>query len=444
MAVQARLPPQTGHKLDTNWALAPAMPHSARSSKLETRSTRLKLPIAKKPVFVRIGPGVALGYRRNQTAGVWVLRVSNGSSGHWTKRIAAADDLQAADGGAVLDFWQAQERGRNLVRASGKNDGDSGKLVTVAEAVDRYEAELQARGGERANAARVRLHLSDTLAGRTVALLSARDFRPWRDALVRKKLSPAAVNRVNACLKACLNLAAAEDERIGNRRAWAKALASIPDAGEPRNAILAEATIRKIVDSAYRNVGAEFGLLTELAAVTGARVSQLWRLTVQDVQGRGEPRLMMPSSRKGRGVKKVQRRPLPISASLAARLRLAAQGRPGTAPLLVKPSSEPWRKSDHARLFARAVRQAGLEDSELPPSSLTISALRHSSIVRQLINGVPIRIVAVNHDSSVGMLERVYSRFIADHSDKLSRQAMLDLDAPATAKVLRMRPEHVS
>jgi integrase len=415
------------------------MPHSVRSSKLETRTTRLKLPIAKKPVFVRIGPGVALGYRRNQTAGAWVLRVADGTGSHWAKRIADADDLQAADGGAILDFWQAQERARSLARASGKDDGDTGKLVTVAEAVDRYDAELQARGGDRANAARVRLHLSETLAGKTVALLAARDFRPWRDALVRKKLSPAAVNRVNSCLKACLNLAAAEDERIGNRRAWRKALASIPDAVEPRNAILAEATIRKIVDSAYRNTGAEFGLLTELAAVTGARVSQLWGLTVQDVQGRGEPRLLLPSSRKGRGVKKVQRRPVPISANLAARLRLAAQGRPGTAPLLVKPGGEPWRKSDHARLFARAVRQAGIEESELPPSSLTIYALRHSNIVRQLIGGVPIRIVAVNHDTSVGMLERVYSRYIADHSDKLSREAMLDLGAPAAAKVVAIR-----
>jgi len=420
------------------------MPRSARSSKLETRTTRLKLPIARKPVFVRIGPGVALGYRRTKTAGTWVLRVADGIGGHWTKRIADADDLQAADGGPTLDFWQAQERARGLARASGKDEGDSGKLVTVAEAVARYEAELQARGGDRANAARVRLHLSDTLAGKTVALLTARDFRPWRDALVRRKLSPAAVNRVNSCLKACLNLAAAEDERIGNRRAWGKALASIPDAVEPRNAILAEATIRKIVDSAYRNIGVEFGLLTELAAVTGARVSQLARLEVQDVQGRGEPRLLMPSSRKGRGVKKVQRRPLPISANLAARLRLAAQGRPGTAPLLVKPGGEPWRKSDHARLFVRAVRQAGIEESELPPSTLTIYALRHSNIVRQLISGVPIRIVSVNHDTSVGMLERVYSRYIADHSDELSREAMLDFGAPAAAKGVQFRQERAS
>jgi tetratricopeptide (TPR) repeat protein len=91
----------------------------------------------------------------------------------------------------ALDFWQAQERARALARASGKDDGDTGKLVTVAEAVARYEAELQARGGDCPNAARVRLHLSDTLAGKTVALLTARDFRPWRDALLRKKLSHA-------------------------------------------------------------------------------------------------------------------------------------------------------------------------------------------------------------------------------------------------------------
>src|SRR5437773_8887005 len=85
------------------------MPRSARSSKLETRSSRLKLPVARKPTFVRIGPGVALGYRRNQTAGTWVVRVADGKGGHWTKRIADADDFENADG-AILDFWQAQER----------------------------------------------------------------------------------------------------------------------------------------------------------------------------------------------------------------------------------------------------------------------------------------------------------------------------------------------
>jgi integrase len=404
------------------------MPRSARSSKLETRTSRLRLPIARKPTFVRIGPGVALGYRRNQTAGAWVLRVADGKGGHWSKRLADADDFQVANGGAVLDYWQAQERARSLARASDK-DGDADKLVTVKEAVDRYEAELKARGGDPANAARIRVHLSEILAAKTVALLTARDFRPWRDALAKRRLSPAAINRSNSCLKACLNLAAAHDERIVNYRAWEKGLSSIPDAAESRNVILAESTIRKIVESAYQNVGAEFGLLTELAAVTGARVSQLARLEVQDVQGdREDPRLMMPSSRKGRGTKKMVRRPVPISANLAARLLLTAKGRPGTASLLTKPSGQPWQKSDHTRLFARAV--ADIDEFASPP---TIYALRHSSIVRQLLGSVPVRVVAVNHDTSVAMLERTYSRFIADHADGLSRRAMLDLDAAPSA-----------
>jgi integrase len=413
------------------------MPRSARSSKLETRTSRLKLRIARKPTFVRIGPGVALGYRRNQTAGTWVLRVADGKGGHWSKRLADADDLQVADGGAVLDYWQAQERARSLARRGKDRDADVGKLITVKEAVDRYEAELEARGGDRANAARVRVHLPDTLSGKTVALLAARDLRPWRDALVSKRLSPAAINRANSCFKASLNLAAAQDERIVNHRAWEKGLSSISDAVESRNVIVAEPTVRKIVDSAYRNAGAEFGLLTELAAVTGARVSQLARLEIQDVQGdRADPRLMMPSSRKGRGMKKVLRRPVPISSSLAVRLLRVAGGRPNNAPLLTKPSGEPWKRSDHTRLFARAV--ADIEESSSP---LTIYALRHSSIVRQLLASVPIRVVAVNHDTSVAMLERTYSRYIGDHSDSLSRAAMLDLDPPNVvgANVVRMR-----
>ena len=42
-----------------------------------------------------------------------------------------------------------------------------------------------------------------------------------------------------------------------------------------------------------------------------------------------------------------------------------------------------------------AVAAAGLD-----PHEVTIYALRHSSIVRQLLAGVPVRVVAVNHDTS--------------------------------------------
>ena len=64
---------------------------------------------------------------------------------------------------------------------------------------------------------------------------------------------------------------------------------------------------------------------------------------------------------------------------------------------------------------------AGLE-----PAKVTIYALRHSSIVRQLLANTPIRVVATLHDTSVVMIERTYSKFITDHSDALSRRALLD------------------
>src|SRR5436190_1760333 len=45
------------------------MARSIRSNALEARTNRLKLGVARKPAWVRIGDGLSLGYRRNQTAG---------------------------------------------------------------------------------------------------------------------------------------------------------------------------------------------------------------------------------------------------------------------------------------------------------------------------------------------------------------------------------------
>jgi integrase len=418
------------------------MPRSMRAPALETRTARLKLPIIgrNKPYWARIGQGIALGYRRNQGPGTWSVRVANGGrgAGHWTLLIGAADDHDAANGDSVLTFWQAQQKARNLGLAA-RHGGDSGgKFGTVAEALAAYESDLKLRGGDLGNVRRVRLHLPAAVASKTVATLAARDFKPWRAALLRAELSPAAINRSNSIFKAVLNHAAAHDERIGNGRAWERALASIPDAVQSRNVILDDETIRAIVTGAYR-VSPEFGLLVEVAGVTGARVSQLAGLLVRDLQSaRTDPRLMMPSSKKGRERKKVAHRPVPIPPALAVRLLVNAQGREAEAPLLVKPSGEPWKRADHLRLFRRAVALAELDTVE---PVITLYALRHSSIVRQLLAGTPIRLVAVVHDTSVAMIEKTYSRHIADVSDVPLRRAMLDVGAPAEANVIALRRE---
>jgi len=92
------------------------MARSVRNAGLETRTARLKLPVARKPVFIRIGPGLSLGYCRNQVAGIWVLRLADGRGGATTKAIGTADE--GSNGAAVLDYWQAQERTGSGARAS--------------------------------------------------------------------------------------------------------------------------------------------------------------------------------------------------------------------------------------------------------------------------------------------------------------------------------------
>jgi len=437
------------------------MARRVRSPKLETRTARLdKLKVRKKPYSVPVAPGVILLYRRNHGAGTWGVRLTDGKD--QTHRLALADDYAEADGRDVLDFWQAQDAAR---ARAGEYAGDAAP-VTVAAALDQYEADLRVRGGDLGNVKRARSHAPPAMLDRIVSSLKAGELRQWRDGLA-EALAPASVNRTATCLKAALNLAAARDERI-TRRPWESGLRALPDAETARNLILPDTTVRAIVQECYRpNAHAfahlegearekieretarwsdAFGLLVEVLAVTGARVSQAARLEVRDVQGdRADPRLMLPSSKKGRGTKKVERRPVPIPADLALRLRTAATSRSEEKPLLAKPNGQPWERSDHDRPFERAIgrlRTKAQEDARKRGGDagaqekvaralegVTVYALRHSSIVRQLLANVPIRIVAVNHDTSVAMIEKNYSRFISDHADAMARKALLDVSA---------------
>jgi integrase len=408
------------------------MARRARSSIFETPDARKKLPVRKKPYHAaKLARGVNLDYRRNMAAGTWVVKVADGKGSNWTAAIGTADDIGPADGTHVFDFWQAQDRARAKARRGPDDTGDDGKTATITKALEGYAADLKLRGADPGNVARVRTHLPETLAGKSCSRVTSRDLREWRDGLA-DKLAPATINRTRNALVAALRLAAEHDEHIAtNRRAWETGLASLPDAEESRNVILDEAAIRAVIAKANEQNPA-FGLLVETAAITGARVSQLARLEVQDLQDhRSNPRLMMPSSKKGRGQKKISHRPVPITPDLAAKLRTAASGREPTAPLLTRPSGQPWQRSDHSRPFARAASAAGLD-----PDEATIYALRHSSIVRQLLANVPVRVVAVNHDTSVVMIERTYSRHIGDHADALARKALLDLGAPAAGNVV--------
>lgn len=414
------------------------MARTIRNAKIDTRSARSKLPVGKTVYWVPLTHGHALGYRKGPKGGAWVAKYVTPEK-RLEKTLGSADDLLEADGGGILNHRQAQDKA--LEWFASLATADVPPATTLAQALDVYEADLKTRGGDAGNVERLRRHIPLHLLKKAIPSLTAADLRDWRDGLCKSRAA-ATVNRTCNAFKAALNLAADRDEAILTRNAWEKGLASLPDAEEARNVILPEATIKKIIAAAYRE-SAEFGLLVEVAAVTGSRYGQITGLVAGDLQAdREEPRLMMPSSKKGKGIKKVLRRPVPIPLALARKLRKAVGDRPVTAPLLVKPSGGEWRKSHHIRPFHRAViavftadRQADGEKARIEDESkgerITIYALRHSSIVRQILHGVPVRVVAVMHDTSVAMIEKNYSKFLADHSDAIARAAMFDIGESA-------------
>jgi integrase len=388
----------------------------------------LRLKVRRKPYFVPVAPGISLGYRRNLGPGSWLVRCADGKGGAWTKGFSTADDFEDASGEQILDFWTAQGRARELVR--GKHT-EAAKPITVAEALHEYERDLAGRGGLVAHVQRVRRLLTPALLERPVGLLIMRELRHWRDGQRGRGLAPASVTRTSKALAAALNYAADHDPTIANRAAWKIGLAALPDSQAARAAaVLSDDQVRAVVAACYAD-SERLGLLAEVLAVTGARPVQVARLLVDDLE---TDRLMMPRSAKGRGRKRIERRPLPIPPSLAAKLRAAAGDRPGDAPLLQRPDGAAWHSghSDHSRPFERALAAAGLP-------KVVPYALRHSSITRALQRGLSPRLVADAHDTSIAMLERTYAKYIADYSDAALRTAQIELE-PATIDMVKVVP----
>ena len=407
------------------------MARRIRSAQLESRSARLRLAIRRKVYTQVIGRGLRIGYRRCKTEGTWSVIKADGRGGSWIDKIEGivADDYRDADGVSVLDYWQAVKRVREVALGENEDIESPHRPVTIDMAIDDFARDLAARGGGSANATWLRTRLPASMRSKVLALVDAREFRKWRDDLVETgELERSSINRLMKSAKACFNHAAALDERIGNRSAWATGLRALPDAERSRNDVITEAEVRAAVRACYASSPA-LGVFAEVGACTGARPSQIARLKCRDVQ---KDRLLMPSSRKGRSRREVTRKPIPIPANLAARLADIVKGRPPDALLLTMPSGEPWRVGDHYPPFQAAVKAAGLTPK------VTFYAFRHTHITNMLLRNVPVTLVADACDTSPAMIKKTYAAHIADHGETLLRANMLDLAESPAANVVSL------
>jgi integrase len=412
---------------------------------LKDKTNRLKLPVRDtgKPYWVATATaGVSLGYRRLEgRAGTWCARLADGHGRNTVRSLEAiADDLEEANGRDVLSFAQASDKARNLKR------GEPATGLTVERALAEYDERNPARLA--GNSSRVRFHLGcrggdhsqckhHPLFKRELTQLTVKELEVWRDGI---KATPATVNRTIRILKAALTEMAERYPEQVTRDPWRVGLKQKAHLAEARNVVLSDDQVRDLIAAAYAEDPA-WGLYVEVGAVTGARPSQIVRLEVRDLQLGAAPRLMMPTSRKGsaKGVAgKARHIAVQITTSLAGKLQQAAAGRGPSEPLLARSHGDAWSATshDHREPFERAVAAAGVV---VPGQRVTFYALRHSSIVRHIkANKAPLRTIAAMHDTSVGQIEKNYSRDIT-HYDDSTRAGLLEVEVARADNVVALR-----
>ena len=413
-----------------------------------------------------VGPEVHLGYRKGIRGGRWVVRWRDAEGAYRQETIGAADDAIEADGAATFSFAKADRRARALVeerRADAKaaKDGPAPTVKSAAEAyVDAYEARQRAVNGgslgRRAARGQLTRHvLGDEIADVRLHELTRDALRGWRRRLAERGLAVATVRRICNDFRAALNAAA---EAYHSRLPAVfplevkAGLAATEQGYSPvaREAqVLPDADIRRIIAAAWevdREGGWEGDLarLVVVLAATGARFSQVTRMTVGDVQS-AQMRLMVPTSRKGKG-QKAAKIGVPVGEDVIGVLRPALSGRVGGAILL-----ERWRHKQIAPTqWQRVGRGPWGYSAEFSgpwkeitaraelPAGVVPYALRHSSIVRGLRQMLPVRLVAALHDTSSAMIEAHYSAFIVSALDELAAKAVVPLvAAPASVSPIK-------
>ena len=449
------------------------MPRKAPEARLNNRTARQALTPRKRPYFRLARAGafpVHLGYYRaaGGRPGTWSARRYVGNARYETEALGIADDdpRAPADGVRILTFDQAQRAA--LAWAEQRHAAEQAAAAavgapTVRRAVEAYVAGRKARDPRAGKDAEQRLThhvLAALIADVALPALTDAHFAKWRAGLQRggrsfkpsnQPLSAGTLSRLLNDFRAALRAAAAGARLSADVVATITAGCKRPEGASrarPKQ-LLSDADIRRLV-AAAEDEDADFGALVLVLAATGARFDQVARATVADNQPDAR-RIMIPLSRKGRGTKAQTHIAVPLPDDVVARLRCFSVGRAGHEPLLMRwhhrqvvseasqgrigtwerVERRAWRHAaELTRAWHRALTAAKLRADLVP------YALRHSSVVRALRAGLPVRLVAAVHDTSVAMIERHYAAYIVDQTEELLRRAMLPL-APASVTPLR-------
>lgn len=426
------------------------MPRSARNSSLETRTARMRLPVRRKPFFVKIAKGLSLGYYRGAVAGSWTARYYRGAKAYDTTAIGAADDTIEADGIKVFDYWQAQEQARQwgerqrLIAAGGVRKGS----YTVADAVADYLTEIRAE--KKPTAVKGAEYVFDAwilpeLGAIQIEKLTTDKLNRWRNKLatqpkrVRKKrmateaatratpddedarrARKATANRILTVLKAALNRAFHAD-RVSSDTAWRK-VKPFKRVDEAVVRYLSAAEARRLVDACP----ADFRKLVQAALLTGCRYAELARLKSGDFNRDSGTVAIRLSKGKVRHVV--------LTDEGKAAFEDWTADRASIDRVFLREDGEPWGTSHQKRPLDEASARAGIS----PKVSFHI--LRHTHGSHLAMNGVPMGVIAAQlGHADTRMTEKHYAHLAPSYVAQTIRANFPDLGIGSGSQVVPLR-----
>jgi integrase len=429
------------------------MTRTVRDTNLETRAARLRLAVRGKPHWRVLESGLHLGYRRTKAGGgSWVARRFVGEGRYTEKGLGLADDLQDADGAAVLAFKDAQEAARNWWKTLEREEmgiAPEAGPHTIADAIRDYFEAREHRGSKGVKADR---HAADAriiseLGSIESAGLTTRRIRAWHVALaqasklvrtkstaieratmpldvhddeaVRARRSTA--NRILTILKAALNHAYHEG-RIASDEAWRK-VRPFREVDAPVVRFLTAAECRRLTNACDK----DFRSLVRGALLTGCRYGELTRMRAGDYNREaGTVTVRLSKAGKPRHVV-LNNEGRDLFDALTA-------GRSSRDLTFRRADAGAWLASQQQRPLEEASVRAKIE----PPATFHI--LRHSYASALAMRGVPMGVIAAQlGHSDTRMTEKHYAHLSPSYVADTIRAALPDFGGGDRANVAVLR-----
>jgi integrase len=422
------------------------MARTVRDANLETRTARLRLPIRTEPYWRGLESGFALGYRRRGKGGTWLARRRPERGGYAEHRIATSDDLQDADGVAILDYGQAQKAAREWWRAERRRDEGHDTRTgpfTVADAMADYLKTLERRGGKTVYHARrtAMTHILPACGSVQVAKLTARRITDWHHSLaeqpalarstpgdkpnhrkpdkstngIRKRRATA--NRILTVLKAALNQAW-KAGHVASDDAWRR-VSPFKGVETARIRYLAADECVRLVNAsepAFRN-------LVRGALLTGCRYSELTKMNTADFNADAGVVIVRDSNAS---------KPRHVVLTDEGRRLFASLtgGKLRDDPIFARDDGAVWGASHQLRPMLEACRHAKIKPA------ISFHVLRHTHASALAMRGVPMGVIAeqLGH-ADTRMTEKHYAHLAPSYVADTIRAHFPTLGIAGDAKV---------